>query len=181
MKVYTRGGDKGTTGLFDGTRVSKADNRVAVYGTIDELNALLGLARAGPTHARVRAVLERLQNEMFVLGADFATPFDSKTPAQRVKDAHVLVLEKDTDTFFAEIGNPGGFVLPGETEAGARLHLARTVARRAERLAVELHETTPVNPEALRYLNRLSSLLYALAVWSDAVAGGKKLRNPSYV
>jgi cob(I)alamin adenosyltransferase len=92
----------------------------------------------------------------------------------------VDALERDTDAFFAEVGNPAGFVLPGETEAAAKLHVARAVARRAERAAVELHRRTPINPEAIRYLNRLSSLLYAAAVWTDKVALGASLKNPVY-
>jgi len=178
LKVYTRGGDKGDTALFDGSRVPKSDARVDAYGTVDELNSLLSLARVAAPE-RVKPLLERVQNELFTVGADLATPTTSKK-TQRVEARHVEALEKDTDGLFGEVGNPAGFVLPGETEAGARLHVARTVARRAERVAVQLHQKTPINPEALRYLNRLSSLLYAAAVWSDKVAAGKTLRNPLY-
>lgn len=178
--MYTRGGDKGQTSLFDGTRVSKADARVDVYGTVDELNSVLGWARVAAPDDRVSTVLARLQNELFTLGADFATPQESRKQAQRATAQHVSALEQDTDRFFAEVAKPSGFVLPGETEAGARLHIARTVARRAERLAVQAHEVSGLNPDALRYLNRISSLLYALAVWCDQVAGGKQLKNPTY-
>jgi cob(I)alamin adenosyltransferase len=178
VKVYTRGGDKGDTALFDGSRVPKSDPRVDAYGTVDELNSLVSLARVAAPE-RVRPVLERVQNELFTLGADLATPAGPKS-TQRIEARHVEALERDTDGLFQEVGNPAGFVLPGETEAGARLHLARTVARRAERAAVALHHKSPLNPEALRYLNRLSSLLYAAAVWSDKVAAGKTLRNPLY-
>ncbi len=180
MKVYTRGGDKGDTSLFDGTRVPKSDPRVAVYGTIDELNSLLGWARVAASGDRLKKALERIQNELFTLGADFATPTDSMKASKRVLATHVEALERETDSFFDQVGNPSGFVLPGETEPGARIHIARTVARRAERLAVELHHNQPINPEALRYLNRLSSLLYAMAIWSDSVEGGKVLKNPTY-
>lgn len=176
--MYTRGGDKGDTALFDGQRVPKSDPRVVAYGTVDELNSFVSLARAVAPD-RVKPVLERVQNELFTVGADLATPGQAKK-SQRVEARHVEGLEKDTDAFFQEVGNPAGFVLPGETEAGARLHVARTVARRAERAAVELNVQTAINPEAIRYLNRLSSLLYALAVWTDKVAGGKTLRNPLY-
>lgn len=179
MRVYTRGGDKGDTALFDGTRVPKSDPRVAAYGTVDELNAFVSLARV-VAHDRVKPVLERVQNELFTVGADLATPLDGKKASKKVETTHVEGLERDTDAFFAEVGDPSGFVLPGETEAGARLHIARTVARRAERHAVELGIKTAINPEAIRYLNRLSSLLYATAVWSDKVAGGKNLKNPTY-
>lgn len=180
MKIYTRGGDQGQTSLFDGTRVSKSDRRVAVYGTIDELNAFLSLARVAVKSAEVREVLERVQNELFTCGADFATPLTSHRPTKRLTSKHVLRLEADSDRYFGEVGNPSGFVLPGESEAGARLHMARTVCRRAERLAVRLSDHTALNPEAIRYLNRLSSLLYALAVWCDKIGHGKALQRPTY-
>lgn len=180
MKVYTRGGDKGDTSLYDGTRVPKSDPRVEVYGTLDELNSLLSLARVAIGQERARAVVERIQNELFTLGADFATPVASAKSAKRVHAAHVDAIEKDTDAFFKEVGPQTKFVVPGETEAGARLHVARTVCRRAERLAVALHRQSPINEEAVRYLNRLSSLLYAIAVWVDKVAEGKSLKNPTY-
>lgn len=180
MKVYTRGGDRGDTALFDGTRVPKDDPRVEAYGTVDELNSVLGWCRVAAPDERVRKCLERLQNELFTVGADLATPVEGVKATQRVSSAMVDALEADTDGFFKEVGNPQGFVLPGETEAGARLHIARTVSRRAERLAVVLNGQAPINPDIIRYLNRLSSLFYALAVWSDKVAGGRKLKNPTY-
>ncbi|MBI2077059.1 MAG: cob(I)yrinic acid a,c-diamide adenosyltransferase [Euryarchaeota archaeon] len=180
MRIYTRGGDEGKTSLFDGTRVSKADLRVEVYGTIDELNSHLSLCRVASQAAAVRAVLERVQNELFTCGADFATPTSSAKASKRLTAKHVEALEKDSDRFFGEVGNPQGFVLPGETEEGARLHVARTVCRRAERLAVSLSSRDPLNPDAVRYLNRLSSLLYSLAVWSDKVRSGRTLQNPKY-
>jgi cob(I)alamin adenosyltransferase len=180
MRIYTRGGDEGKTSLFDGSRVSKSDPRVEVYGTIDELNSLLSWCRAGATDAGVKTILERVQNELFTGGADFATPLAATKETKRLNAKHVEALEKDSDRYFAQVRNPSGFVLPGETEEAARLHIARTVCRRAERHAVDLHVETPINPEALRYLNRLSSLLYSLAVWCDQVASGKKLQNPKY-
>ena len=180
MRIYTRGGDEGKTSLFDGTRVPKSDLRVEVYGTIDELNSHLSLCRAASPSKDVKQVLERVQNELFTCGADFATPTSSAKSARRLTTKHVEALEKDSDRFFGEVGNPQGFVLPGETEEGARLHVARTVCRRAERLAVSLSARDPLNPEAVRYLNRLSSLLYSLAVWSDKVQSGRKLQNPKY-
>jgi cob(I)alamin adenosyltransferase len=180
VRIYTRGGDEGKTSLFDGSRVSKSDPRVEVYGTIDELNSLLSWCRVASPNKDVHDVLERVQNELFTGGADFATPMDSKKEARRLGPNHVKALEADSDRFFKPVGNPTGFVLPGETEAGARLHIARTVCRRAERAAVDLHVQTPINPDALRYLNRLSSLLYSLAVWCDKIGGGKTLQNPKY-
>lgn len=180
MKIYTRGGDAGQTSLFDGKRVSKSDPRVAVYGTIDELNALLSLCRVAMGDAAAQTVVERVQNELFTCGADFATPLSSAKSSKRVTTDHVEGLEKDADHYFGLAGPPGGFVLPGETEEAARLHVARTVCRRAEREAVALQGKEKLNPEALRYLNRLSSLLYALALWSDTVRHGQKPKNPTY-
>src|SRR5687767_2727364 len=145
MRVYTRGGDEGKTSLFDGTRVAKSDPRVDVYGTIDELNSLLSWCRVAAPTKEIRVVLERVQNELFTGGADFATPLSSDRETKRLTPKHVTSLEADSDLFFKEVGNPSGFVLPGETEAGARLHIARTVCRRAERAAVNLHVSTPIN------------------------------------
>lgn len=178
MRIYTRGGDRGETSLFDGTRVPKTDLRVAAYGQVDELNAHLSLARAADPPDRVRTFIERVQNELFTVGADLATPTGSSKETKRTTSAMAQHLEQDIDGFMDEIGNPGGFVLPGESELGARLHVCRTVCRRAERVATELGEN--VSPDALTYLNRLSDALYAAAVWVDKVAGGKKLRNPTY-
>lgn len=178
MRIYTRGGDKGETSLFDGTRVPKTDLRVAAYGAVDELNAHLSLARAAEPPERVLGFIDRVQNELFTVGADLATPTGSPKESKRTRPSMIEALEKDIDGFMHEIGNPGGFVLPGDSELGARLHVCRTVCRRAERKAAELGEN--VNPDALTYLNRLSDALYAAAVWVDKVAGGKSLRNPTY-
>lgn len=180
MKIYTRGGDTGRTSLFDGTRVPKSDARVNVYGTVDELNSHLSLCRVAILDKDAKGVIERIQNELFTCGADFATPVSSTKVAKRLTAQHVLRLESDSDIFYNRVGPPGGFVLPGETEEGARLHVARTVCRRAEREAVALSERDPLNPEAIRYLNRLSSLLYALALWADKINHGKTLKNPKY-
>lgn len=179
MRIYTRGGDEGKTSLFDGSRVSKADARVEVYGTIDELNSVLSVARVAAPPG-VAKVVERVQNELFTLGADFATPHDSPKATKRAQRQHWEQMEKDIDRFMGDVGNPEGFVLPGETEEGARLHLARTVCRRAERLTVAFAKDHSINPEAIKYLNRLSDLLYAMAVWTDQVARGKKLKPAKY-
>jgi cob(I)alamin adenosyltransferase len=178
MRIYTRGGDKGKTSLFDGTRVAKTDLRVEAYGTVDELNALLSLARVGGPPEEVVAFLDRVQNELFTLGADLATPEGSAKEAKRVTQAMSARLEKDIDAFMDKVGNPGGFVLPGDSEQAARLHVCRTVCRRAERVAAQLGAN--VSLDALRYLNRLSDALYAAAVYTDKVAGGRDLRNPTY-
>jgi cob(I)alamin adenosyltransferase len=165
-KIYTRTGDAGETGLGDGSRVPKHALRVAAYGTVDELNATLGLARlhaAGDLAARI----ERVQNDLFDLGADLCTPdFENdataRHPRLRIVAAQVVRLETEIDALNAPLAPLRSFVLPGGTSLAAHLHLARTVCRRAERLAVELAGRETVNPEAVRYLNRLSDWLFVV-------------------
>jgi cob(I)alamin adenosyltransferase len=163
-RIYTRGGDRGETSLGDGTRVSKDDRRIAAYGTVDELNAVLGLALARGVPDEFRPWLERIQNELFDLGADLAVPLDDgKRERLRVSEGQVAALEELCDRANARLEPLRSFVLPGGSEAAALLHLARTVCRRAERLAVALGRQADVNPAALAYLNRLSDLLFILA------------------
>lgn len=163
-KIYTRTGDNGTTALADGQRRSKADLRVETYGTVDETNACLGLVRLHATGA-LDGMLGAIQNDLFDLGADLATP-PSREPLPyeplRIVASQVERLERDIDALNAAIPPLKSFVLPGGSPASAALHLARTVCRRAERLAVALaaDETEIVSPEALRYLNRLSDFLF---------------------
>jgi len=172
-RIYTRGGDAGETSLGDGTRVPKAHPRIDAFGTVDELNALLGLVLARGAPAEFGPWLERIQNELFDLGADLAVPLtDAKRERLRVTPAQVERLEELCDRANAGLTPLRSFVLPGGTEAAALLHLARTVCRRAERLAVALTSTEPVNPSALAYLNRLSDLLFILA--RAANAGGRE-------
>lgn len=163
-RIYTRGGDKGETSLGDGARVAKHDPRVAAYGTVDEANACVGLARLH-CEGEVDEMLGRIQNDLFDVGADLATPQADKPkhPPLRVVAAQVARLEAEIDRINAGLDPLKSFVLPGGTAASAYLHLARTVARRAERDTTALAEREPVNPEAVRYLNRLSDLLFVLA------------------
>ena len=160
-RVYTKSGDQGETSLVDGSRVSKADLRVASYGDVDELNSLLGVARVGLAAAQFDALLGRLQNELFVLGSDLATP--AGTPVPRVTEELVEDLEHDIDALMDELEPLREFILPGGNQLGATLHLARTVARRAERTVVALAAQEEVTAAAVRYLNRLSDLLFVLA------------------
>jgi cob(I)alamin adenosyltransferase len=169
-KIYTRGGDTGETSLGDGSRVSKLDPRIAAYGTVDELNATLGLVVAGACTDAIRDVLERLQNELFDLGADLSVPLDHDDRL-RVTLGQVERLEDDCDRFNAELPELRSFVLPGGTEAAARLHAARNVCRRAEREALVAAGAHEVNPVALAYLNRLSDLLFILARAANAADG----------
>jgi cob(I)alamin adenosyltransferase len=161
-RIYTRGGDRGETSLGDGSRTSKLDPLIEAFGTVDELNSHLGLALAAdpPPPAAVRGVLERVQNELFDVGADLSVPFDPGDDRLRTAQTQIDELEADCDRFNAELPELKSFVLPGGGELAARLHVARAVARRAERRALAAGE---VNPLALVYLNRLSDLLFILA------------------
>lgn len=165
-RIYTRGGDRGATSLGDGTRVPKHHLRVETYGTVDEANAAIGLARLH-TEGEVDAMLARIQNDLFDVGADLCRPLpeEGEDRALRVTAAQVERLEREIDALNAELEPLGSFVLPGGTPAAAHLHFARTVVRRAERLAVALAERERVNPEVIRYLNRLSDHLFVLARW----------------
>jgi cob(I)alamin adenosyltransferase len=168
-RIYTRGGDAGQTSLGDGQRVSKADLRVEAYGQVDELNALLGVTLASGVPDEMRPWLERIQNELFDLGADLAVPLDdTKRERTRITAEQVAYLEERCDEANENLEPLRSFVLPGGTEPAALLHLARTVCRRAERVTVALAAEADVNPEALTYLNRLSDLLFILARAANA-------------
>jgi cob(I)alamin adenosyltransferase len=168
-RIYTRGGDAGQTSLGDGTRVAKTDPRVEAYGAVDELNAVLGFVLAGDLPVRIRRVLERVQNELFDLGADLSVPeAEGGRERLRVAPSQVEALEAACDELNADLEPLRSFVLPGGTEPAARLHLARTVCRRAEREALRVEGANPV---ALAYLNRLSDLLFILARTANADEG----------
>ncbi len=162
MKIYTRTGDQGETGLFGGGRVRKDNLRVRAYGEVDELNALLGVIRATGIDATLDLALERVQNELFVVGSDLATPGEAKY-IPRMDTEHVEMLEQDIDRFESELEPLKQFILPGGTLTAAYLHLARTVCRRAERAVVSLHNEEPLTPAVMLYLNRLSDWLFVLA------------------
>ncbi len=163
-RIYTRGGDKGETSLGDGARVAKHDPRVAAYGTVDEANATIGLARLHAPGA-LDDILARVQNDLFDLGADLCRPEggDPARSALRISAAQVARLEAEIDAINVKLAPLDSFLLPGGTPAAAALHLARTVARRAEREITALAEAETLNPEAVRYINRLSDLLFVLA------------------
>ena len=162
MKLYTKGGDDGTTGLFGGTRVPKHHARVATYGDVDEINAALGVAITACDDAESAKGLATLQCDLFVLGAQLATP-DGKPPAMTIGAEPITRIEEWIDAITAEVPELERFILPGGTPAAAALHLARTVCRRAERSLASLSAVESVAPEALIYLNRLGDLLFALA------------------
>jgi len=167
-RIYTKTGDKGETALGDGTRLSKHSMRIQAFGTVDETNAAIGLARL---HAEgdVDAMLARIQNDLFDLGADLCVPETAKRTEGRLRivDAQVERLEREIDSMNAELSPLTSFVLPGGTAAAAYLHLARTVARRAERLMVELAGAEPINAVAIRYINRLSDHLFVASRYAN--------------
>lgn len=169
-RIYTRGGDAGETSLGDGTRVSKLDARIAACGAVDELASAIGLALAAPCPEPIQAVLVRAQNELFDLGADLAVPLEHEGRL-RVTQEQVEALEGDCDAFNADLAELRSFVLPGGSEAAARLHLARTVCRRAERETLAASRKHRLNPLTLVYLNRLSDLLFILARAANAAEG----------
>jgi cob(I)alamin adenosyltransferase len=178
-RIYTRGGDAGETSLGDGSRVPKQHLRVAAFGTVDEVNAAIGLARL---HAagEVDAALARIQNDLFDLGADLCNPASGKRvdKALRILPIQVERLEHEIDALNAALKPLDSFVLPGGTACAAYLHLARTIARRAERLVAELAAAETVNPEALEFLNRLSDHLFVLSRHVNDQGAGDVLWRP---
>ncbi len=162
MKIYTRTGDAGDTGLFGGARVRKDAPRVEAYGTVDELNASIGMARAVQVPSVLDPVLRTLQDELFCLGAELATQpgHEDRLSVPRITSTHVQALEEEIDRHQKELPELRTFILPGGSPAGAALHVARTVCRRAERRTLALDD---VRPELVTYLNRLSDLLFVLA------------------
>ena len=184
-KIYTRTGDDGTTGLVDGSRVAKSDALMAAIGDVDEANSAIGLAAAALDPASDEAaMLSRIQNELFDLGADLATPpdiqfgFGPHEMALRIVPSQIARLEDEIDAMNAALDPLRSFILPGGTEAAARLHLARAVTRRAERAGVAAGEARKLNPLALSYLNRLSDHLFVLTRHINAAAGGDILWKP---
>ena len=180
MKLYTRTGDDGSSGLFGGDRVSKSHLRLVAYGTLDELNAIMGLLRLHATPACVgEATLQQVQHDLFVLGAILATPAagqDLLSARMSRPTWNLTDMEADIDRLAALAPPMTAFVLPGGTPASAHAHLARTICRRAEREVVALTHEEPVNPVVLTYLNRLSDWLFALARAENATAGVADIR-----
>jgi cob(I)alamin adenosyltransferase len=172
-KIYTRTGDDGTTGLGDGSRIAKDSARVAAYGTVDEANSTIGLVLAGEVPDDVRTLLTAVQHQLFDLGGELCIPGHAA-----IFDVDIERLERQLDAFNEPLPPLKDFILPGGGEAAARCHVARTVVRRAERETVALSRLEPVRPEAVRYLNRLSDLLFVLArVLARASGHGEVLWN----
>ncbi len=173
MKIYTKTGDAGQTGLFGGTRVSKDDTRVEAYGAVDELNAVLGLCRAEGLGDDVDGLAATIQSQLFDIGGELATlsKKQDRVTIPRITEADVEALEAAIDRAEGELEPLKTFVLPGGTKAASHLHHARTVCRRAERRVVSMHKGADVRPEVLRYLNRLSDLLFTWSRLENRRAG----------
>jgi len=174
---YTRTGDTGETGLFDAGRIGKDKLKVEAFGSVDELNSFIGLARAFCEDKEVDSILEKIQKELFIVGADLATPSPSKTHSKisRINPDHIQELEKDIDNFAKKIKPLEKFILPGGNLLAAHLQVTRAVCRRAERRAVILEKEEKINRNVLSYLNRLSSLLFVLARYANAKTHTKEI------
>lgn len=173
MKIYTKTGDKGETGLFGGERVSKSNCRIDAYGTIDELNAFIGLAITELKSKDVRAVLERIQSQLFVVGSDLATPImekNEKLKITRTPEEYGKSAELDIDHFNEQLDELRNFILPGGSKGAAYLHICRTIARRAERKVVALNEQVHIGNNIIIFLNRLSDLFFVLSRFENKVS-----------
>ena len=187
FKIYTKTGDKGETSLYGGTRVSKAAARVESYGTLDELNAFIGLAKAEISDEKVLSQLQKIQFDLFTVGSEAATPTDKLILANgknrldlMISEKEIIELELWMDDFDAELEPLRFFILPSGGKAAATVHVCRTVCRRAERAMVFLNETEEVRPELIKYLNRLSDYLFILARYISKISGEKEeYWNPS--
>lgn len=176
MKIYTKTGDTGQTALFGGQRVSKESMRIDAYGTVDELNALLGIAGSSTNDPVLTRILRRIQNELFILGADLATPIDTpRVSISRVSDQHVRWMEDEIDALDADLPVLRNFILPGGTATASHLHHCRTVCRRAERAIVRLASEEMLNALNIVYINRLSDLLFVLAREANRLEGREDL------
>ncbi len=172
MKIYTKTGDKGETSLFGGAKLSKNDLRIEAYGTVDELNSVLGCALSFLQNAELQTPIQNLQKELFVLGAELASPqANEKMKAGFLQKSHITAQELWIDEMEAKLSPLKQFILPGGSKSASFLHLARTVCRRAERIVVELSGKEEIRPEVIMYLNRLSDLCFVLARFINQTQG----------
>ena len=174
MKIYTKTGDKGETGLFGGERVSKNSLRIEAYGTIDELNAFIGLTVIEVSDKSVKNLLQKIQNWLFSIGADLATPDNEKTKKLnvfRTTEEYYLYIEKEIDKYESKLDELRNFILPGGTKGAALLHICRTITRRAERMVVALNSAVKIGNNIIIFLNRLSDLFFVLARFDNTVTG----------
>ena len=174
MKIYTKTGDKGETGLFGGERVSKNSLRIEAYGTIDELNAFIGMTVIEVSDKSVKDLLQKIQDWLFSIGADLATPDNEKTKKLnvfRTPEKYYLYIEKEIDKYESKLDELRNFILPGGTKGAALLHICRTITRRAERMTVALNSTVKIGNNIIIFLNRLSDLFFVLARFDNTVTG----------
>jgi cob(I)alamin adenosyltransferase len=172
MKIYTTTGDQGETSLFGGRRVPKDALRIEAYGTVDELNSALGVARAWKPAKEIDEILGCLQNDLFVLGADLATPAEKQDGiVERIQQEHITRFEQAIDWIDARLKPLSSFIIPGGSHVAAQLHLARTICRRAERSVVKLSREEQIEPHCIVFLNRVSDLLFVLARYANQVEG----------
>ena len=174
MKIYTKGGDKGETGLYGGERVSKDSLRIETYGTVDELNSFIGLTLGEVSDSQIKKLLKQIQNTLFILGSDLSTPDNEKNKAHqipRITKSNYEEIEREIDKFDARLNELRNFILPGGSKGAALLHICRTVCRRAERRVVSLKNKVNLNPDIIILLNRLSDLFFVLARYENKVSG----------
>jgi len=179
MKIYTKTGDKGETGLFGGERVSKDSPRIRAYGTIDELNAFIGLAITEVQDDSVKSLLSDIQNKLFIIGSDLATPDNEKTKKLNIKRTPAefyQLLEASIDKYESELETLKNFILPGGSKSASLLHVCRTIARRAERELVALNNTVNIVGNIIIFMNRLSDLFYVLSRYENKVSGFKDIK-----
>ncbi len=175
MKIYTKTGDSGDTSLYGGSRVRKHSDRINAFGAVDELNAQIGAARSFEPNNEIDVFLEKIQKQLFVLGADLAAP-DGKSTNQRIGQNHIKFLEETIDAVDSRLEPLKSFVLPAGSQAGSQLHVARTICRRAERLVDKLASSEKTGEHTLVYLNRLSDLLFVLARYENKLSGIKEIK-----
>jgi cob(I)alamin adenosyltransferase len=174
MKIYTKGGDKGETGLYGGERVSKDSLRIETYGTVDELNSFVGLTLSEVSDSEIKKLLKQIQNTLFVLGSDLSTPDNEKNKAHqipRITRSNYEEIEREIDKFDARLDELRNFILPGGSKGAALLHICRTVCRRVERRVVSLKNKVNLNPDIIILLNRLSDLFFVLARYENKISG----------
>ncbi len=176
MKIYTGKGDEGETGLYGGKRVSKDSSRIEAYGTIDELNSFIGLAVTEIVDENVKTLLLSIQNQLFTIGTELATPDDKKYKIDGTPEEFYSIIEKQIDKYDEKLEELNNFVLPGGSKSSANLHICRTIGRRAERAVVSLKKSAEINNNILIYLNRLSDLFFVLARYENKVSGNPDVK-----
>ena len=174
VKIYTKTGDRGTTSLFGGQRVEKTSGRIKTYGEVDELNSLIGVVLSENPSEEIAEKLTRIQTELFVFGSDLATPYGIKIKVPRISALNVKRLEKEIDLWTKKLPQLRNFIMPGGSPIASKLHLARTICRRAERNIVELAASEKINKNAQVYINRLSDWFFVLARFANRLDGQKE-------